>query len=91
MARVTYSQTQEACKTSITLQDGCFGAGALMRIAAMFVRPDHTCSVQEGSDVQLQAAPVTSTAAGAMADAANAQNVPEPQPSSFAEAVGSPR
>ena len=38
VARVTFVESPELCKTSITLQDGCFGAGALMRIAAMFVR-----------------------------------------------------
>ena len=58
MARVTFTDTNEARKTSITLQDGCFGAGALMRIAAMFVRPEQPRSVDGSSDMHLQAAPV---------------------------------
>ena len=65
VARVTFTDTGEARKTSITLQDGCFGAGALMRIAAMFVRPEQPGTLDGESDMQLQAAPVL---AGASAD-----------------------
>jgi len=62
VARVTYTESPEARKTSITLQDGCFGAGALMRIAAMFVRPDQPQSEMEESGLELQATPVTAAA-----------------------------
>ena len=74
MGRVTYSESPELRKTSITLQDGCFGAGALMRIAAMFVRPDREGSVQDSSEIEVQAAPVA--AAGPIT------SVPEPPSSS---------
>ena len=70
MARVTYAEGPGLRKTSITLQDGCFGAGALMRIAALFVRPDRGDSVQGDSDIEVQAVPV--------AAAANATSMPEP-------------
>ena len=62
MARITYTEDSDARKTAITLQDACFGAGALMRIAAMFVRPDAPDSVQNISDIQLQATPVSAVA-----------------------------
>ena len=62
MARITYTEDPDARKTSITLQDACFGAGALMRIAAMFVRPDAPDSVQDVLDIQLQATPFTAVA-----------------------------
>ena len=65
MARLTFTDTSEARKTFITLQDGCFGAGALMRIAAMFRRPGQPETLNSGSDMQLQAAPVL---AGASAE-----------------------
>ena len=63
MARVTFTDTSEARKTSITLQDGCFGAGALMRIAAMFLRPEQPGTLDGESDMHLQAAPVLAGAA----------------------------
>ena len=62
LARVTYTEGPEARKTSITLQDGCFGAGALMRIAAMFARPNQPEAVTEESGLELQATPVTAAA-----------------------------
>ena len=62
MARVTYAECPGLRKTSITLQDGCFGAGALMRIAAMFVRPDREDSVQTDSELEMQAVPVAAAA-----------------------------
>ena len=74
MARVTFRDTSEARKTSITLQDGCFGAGALMRIAAMFVRPEQPVTLDGGSNMQLQAAPVL---AGASAET---HALPEAEP-----------
>ena len=77
MGRVTYSESPELRKTSITLQDGCFGAGALMRIAAMFVRPDRKGSVQDTSEIEVQAAPVA--AVGGLT------SVPEPPSSSVAD------
>lgn len=77
MARITYTENPDARKTSITLQDACFGAGALMRIAAIFVRPDAPDFVQDISDIQLQATPVS-----AVADTVNI-----PVPPSEAEAA----
>ena len=83
MARVTYTESPELRKTSITLQDGCFGAGALMRIAAMFVRPDRAGSVQCDSDIELQAAPAAAPVASA--------STPEPSPSPMPKAAQSHR
>ena len=77
MGRVTYSESPELRKTSITLQDGCFGAGALMRIAAMFVRPNREGSVQDSAEVEVQAAPVAAVG--------DITSVPEPPPSSIAD------
>lgn len=78
VARVTYAETPELRQTAITLQDGCFGAGSLMRIAAMFVRPDSADAVQDESAVEFQAAPG--------AAAADAISVPEPPTLSVPEA-----
>jgi hypothetical protein len=77
VARITYNENPDARKTAITLQDACFGAGALMRIAAMFVRPNAPGAVQDISDIQLQATPVS-----AVADTVNV-----PVPLSEAEAA----
>ena len=79
MARVTYAETPELRSTAITLQDGCFGAGALVRIAAMFVRPGSAVSVQDKSGVEFQAAPVAADA--------DAISMPEPPTLSGPEAT----
>ena len=85
VARVTFTDTTEARKTSITLQDGCFGAGALMRIAAMFVRPEQPRTLDGGSSMHLQAAPVI---AGAPAEM---HALPEAAPMLVPEPTGSQR
>ena len=40
VGRVTFTASEERKQTSLTLQDGCFGAGTLMRIAALCEDPD---------------------------------------------------
>ena len=55
VGRVTYVRTPERAQTSVTLQDGCFGVGTLIRLAAMFVSPDG--SEGGGSEQEPEQAP----------------------------------
>jgi hypothetical protein len=77
---VTYLATEERTQTSLTLQDGCFGAGTLMRIAAMSVKPEKDTGSTPGPDQAPLPADSPAAGAGKAADEAEAA-------SSFASAA----
>lgn len=68
-ATITHVNTSVQLQTSVNLQDGCFGAGTLMRIAALFVQPDEEEQAEAASArltaAQLQDTPAINTASPA--------------------------
>ena len=50
MARVTHINTKACMQTFLTLQDGCFGAATLMRIAALVVKLKEVSSVRKAAE-----------------------------------------
>ena len=65
---ITHINTSVQLQTSVSLQDGCFGAGTLMRIAALFVQPEEDEAEAAPAPLtaaQLHATPAISTASPA--------------------------
>lgn len=60
IGRITHINTKDQLQTSITLQDGCFGAGMLMRIAALFMNPgEANAAPAPQTEARPKATPIT--------------------------------
>ncbi len=74
-AMITHINTSLQLQTSVTLQDGCFGAGTVMRIAALFVQPEKEEEAEAASApltaAQMQATPAINIASPATKEGAS--------------------
>ena len=85
VGRVTFLASDQRKQTSLTLQDGCCGAGTLMRIAALCEGPDGDGAESAADDEEPDGARLGPELASP--EAAGRAGSEHEAPSSFASAV----